>query len=158
MVVYHMWYSSRTSIGDNFGFVSLFCFTLFFSFAICSHNEAGEGIKTIQRTEFRQVDFGRYADFSLTVSRLIHLASSVLVNRGRSISTTVFLCAVYLEYPLSLIGGTSYRNNTVLEHLENSRFYAGTLHVLPTETSYSLHQPSLAIGFLISYGGTHNGR
>ena len=104
-----MWYSLRTSIGDNFGFVSLFCFTLFFSFAIYSHNEAGEGIETVQGTEFSQVDFGSYADFSLTVSRLIHLAYSVLVNRARSISTTVFLGAVYFSAPLSRTDDTLYR-------------------------------------------------
>jgi hypothetical protein len=66
-------------------------------------------IETIQGTEFCHVDFGCYADFSLTVSQLIHLASSVLVNRARLITTTVFLGAVYLSSPLSRKDDTLYR-------------------------------------------------
>ena len=95
LVVSHVWYISRTSIRDNFRFVSLFCFILFFSFAICSHNKAEEGIETIQGTEFCHVDFGSYADFSLTVSQLIHPLHSVRVIQARSICTTVFMGAVY---------------------------------------------------------------
>jgi hypothetical protein len=158
LVASHVWYISRTSIGDNFEFVSLFCFTLFFSFAICSHNESGEGIETIQGTEFSQVNFGRYTDFSLTVSQLIHPVHSVRVIRARSICTTVFMGAVSSEYPLST---AVVRLNGLNRYWSIWRTQDSTRELFTCylqKTSYSVYQPSLAINFMISYGGNHNGR
>ena len=150
-----MWYISKASIGGNYEFVSLFCFTLFFSFAICSHNEAGEGIETNKGTQFSQVNFGRYADFSRTVSQRIHLIHSVSEIRARSICTTVFMGEDWLEHPLSTTGGNQYRFRSIWRTLDSTwELYKCYLR----KTTYSTHQPSSAIDFMISYEGSRSER
>ena len=130
-------------------------FYFIFSFAICSHNEAGEGIETNKGTQFSQVNFGRYADFSRTVSQRIHLDHSVSVIRARSNYTTVFMGAASLEYPLSTTGGIAYRFRRIWSTQDSTwELYKCYLR----KTTYSTRQPSSAIDFVISYGGSRSER
>ena len=112
-------------------------------------------IETNKGTQFSQVNFGRYADFSRTVSQRIHLVHSVSVIRARSNYTTVFMGEASLEYPLSTTGGIPYRFRSIWRTQDSTReLYKCYLR----KTSHSIHQPSLAIDFMISYGGTHSER
>ena len=154
-VASHVWYISKARIGGNYEFVSLFCFTLFFYFATCSHNEAGEGIETNKGTQFSQDNSGRYADFNRIVRQRIHLVHSVSVIRARSNYTTVFMGEDGWEHPLTTTGGNQYRFRSIRRtQVSTWELYKCYLR----KTTYSTHQPSSAIDFMISYEGSRSER